>query len=157
MVTLRSLGWFVQLVDGKRLERPILTMVLHCRFATPPVFRIRGMERVYLDRVAIWLPLGVEGLSTRISPPGRTYYKNDVVNIANSEMYRYAKNYQVGKGKSKLSFSLFMMTLESDAEAVEKYLDSIAKKATIEQVKSALSASDWSSFKWTDFCFKEDK
>lgn len=106
---------------------------------------------VYIDRIAIWQLMPADGLSIRKNAPGIVYYdRQNVTQISDSTLVRYAKNYQIKNGKNKLNFSLFILTPNQDQVEVEIMLDNMAKSFEFDYVKSALEKASLSDFVWTD-------
>lgn len=107
---------------------------------------------IYLDRVAIWLPIGTDELSVRPMPAGIEYLANGtmVFKKADKTLYRYAKNYKVGKGKTATAYSLFVRTFEPDSAVVEKALDVIAESMTKEFVDSSIAGATFENFNYLD-------
>ena len=64
---------------------------------------------------------------------GYPYHLNGKKAVSSVPIYRYAKNFT----KSGTDYSIIMATEDSNIEAVEKYLDSIAKKITLSEITEA--------------------
>jgi hypothetical protein len=93
---------------------------------------------IILDRVAVWLPQNVDGLLVRKAPPTTAYLTKDslVYKQATQPLYRYVKNYEVGRGKDRVKFCLFVRSFEKDEKVVE------AVKGLKEKAKEALDKTD---------------
>lgn len=116
------------------------------------------MEKVFIDQIALWLPLPTDELSVRVSPKGRAYYsKNGIATTAEQNIYRYAKNYKIGGKVKGTSYCLFVLTLESDADKVERCLDEAAKLITIDEANTMLKDADMRNFKWTNHYYEGGK
>lgn len=106
---------------------------------------------IYIDRIAIWQSMPADGLSIRKNAPEMVYYdRQNVAQISDSILVRYAKNYQIKNGKKKLNFSLFILTPNQDQIEIEAMLDDMAKSFEFDYVKSALKKASLSDFVWTD-------
>lgn len=115
------------------------------------------INRLILNRVAIWRPKLTDKLGVRQSPAGRVYFENNIAKVTEEPTYRYAKNYIAGKGKTATKFCLMLMTSSQATKAIEQFLDGVAKQidpAFAQRV--SMTASD-TSFEYTDFYFKEEK
>lgn len=110
---------------------------------------------IILDRVAVWLPQNVDGLLVRKAPPATAYLTKDslVFKSATQPLYRYTKNYRLGKTK----YSLFVRTFDEDEKKVEKELDTIAKNFTADFVKSELKSDSFESFNYTKYYLTESE
>lgn len=115
------------------------------------------MQSIELDRVAIWLPQPEEGILSRAMPIGTRYITKDstVFKQTTQPMWRFVKNYEVGKGKSKVKFCLFVRTFEDEMKSVEAELDRVAKKLTREAVEKLLAGANFVSFSYTDEYIKQ--
>lgn len=109
------------------------------------------MLSIVLDRVAIWSPQMSDGLLVRTAPVGTAYLTKDsmVYKQATQPLYRYVKNYEVGKTK-KVKYCLFVRSFEDDGKFVEDELDRIAKNLTKEVVEKSLADATFVSFVYTD-------
>ncbi len=106
---------------------------------------------IYIDRIAVWQEIPTNGLSVRANAPGMVYYdRQNVAQISDSVLVRYAKNYEIKKGKKKLAFSLFILTADQDQIAIEKKLDDTATEFKFEYVQLALEEASLSDFVWSD-------
>lgn len=114
------------------------------------------MKTLELNRIALWKPKLCDDFTIREAGAGRPYAENNIILKTTAKTYRYAKNYSRGKGKSKVSFCLFVVTYSNDGENAEKQLDKIAKKIDIEFVQKVVSESTTTNFEYTDF-FMEEK
>lgn len=115
------------------------------------------INRLILNRVAIWKPKLNDDFSVRQSPAGRVYFEYNIAKTTQTPTFRYAKNYTIGKGKSAVKFCLMIMTGSQSEKTIEKFLDDTSKKIDIAFAQRvAMTATD-ASFEYTDFNFKEDK
>ena len=114
------------------------------------------MNTLELNRVAIWKPKLTDGFSVRESASGRVAYEDKIAYRTNAKTYRYAKNYELGKGKTKTKICLFYVSYESDAEEAEKFLDKTAKKIDVATAQQAVIGSTNTSFEYLDI-YKENK
>lgn len=114
------------------------------------------MATIILDRVAVWTPQLADGLLIRPAPVGTAYLTKDsmVFKQTTKPLYRYVKNYEVGKTK-KVKFCLFVRSFNDDEKFVEAELDGIAKTLTKEYVESALAGATFESFAYTDIYLTE--
>lgn len=112
---------------------------------------------IILDRVAVWLPQTVDGLLVRAMPAGTTYLTKDslVYKQATQPLYRYVKNYEVGRGKNKVKFCLFVRSFEKDGKVVEAELDRISAELPKEYVEKELTGATFESFAYTDYYLKD--
>lgn len=117
------------------------------------------MLSIIENRVAVWSPQMVDGLMTRAVPVGSAYLTKDsmVYKQTTRKMTRYVKNYETGKGNSKVKFCLFVRSFIDDEKVVEAELDRIAKELSEECVKKSLADATFESFSYTDHYIKEDK
>jgi hypothetical protein len=112
---------------------------------------------IILDRVAVWLPQNVDGLLVRKAPPTTAYLTKDslVYKQATQPLYRYVKNYEVGRGKDRVKFCLFVRSFEKDRKVVEAELDRISAELPKEYVKKELNGATFESFAYTDYYLKD--
>lgn len=110
------------------------------------------MDRLYINRVAIWQPKTLDELSVRASPAGRFYYENGIGKTSDKPMFRYAKNYTIGEPDDEhaIKFCLFIMTFSDAAEAIEQFLDSVAEKIDAGFAQKVIMTSTMSSFEYID-------
>ena len=114
------------------------------------------INRLILNRVAIWKPKLNDDFSVRQSPAGRVYFEHNVAKTTQTPTFRYAKNYTIGKGKSAVKFCLMLMSELQAEKAIEKFLDETAKKIDIAFAQRvAMTATD-ASFEYTDFYFNQE-
>ena len=108
-----------------------------------------------LNKVALWSAVPNDQLSVRIYTANRTYSSNGVIRVASpsTPLHRYVKAYE----RFKVRFSVFLFSESDDRDAVEKFMDSIAKGVKKEDVNEAFLKSTESSFKYLDKYFKENK
>lgn len=103
---------------------------------------------IIIDKIAIWQPNLHDGFTVRTVPIGTRYLdpKTHIYLISDKIMYRYAKNYKVGKTR----FCLFARTFRDDDKGVEKELNEVAKTITEEYAKSVIAKATFSNFEYTD-------
>ena len=111
------------------------------------------MNKLILNRVAIWQAKYTDDLTMRPSPAGRIYFENGVAKTSDKTMFRYAKNYKVGKGKTAIKFCLFMMTFSESEKQIEQFLDDIAKTIDIAYAQKILLTSSIANFEYLDEYF----
>jgi hypothetical protein len=116
-----------------------------------------SMNKLILNRVAIWQPKYIDDLTTRVSPPGRTHMENNIAKVADKPIYRYAKNYKVGKGKSAIKFCLFIMTFSDASKKVETFLNGVAKTVDLEYAHKIVMESSIEQFEYLDEYYGEEK
>jgi hypothetical protein len=115
------------------------------------------MEKLILNRVAIWQPKNKDDFGIRPVPPGRTYSENSIYRVSEKLMYRYAKNYKVGKGKTAVKFCLFVITRSDAGKKVESFLDSVAQTIDQGYAQKIVATSSMGAFEYTDSYFEEGK
>lgn len=115
------------------------------------------MLSIISNRVAVWSPQMSDGLMVRAVPIGSKYITKDstVYKQTTQPMYRYVKNYTVGKTKLKVKFCLFVRSFEEDGKFVEAELDRIAGGLSKEYVEKSLADATFESFVYTDFYINE--
>ena len=111
-----------------------------------------GMKALELNRIAIWRPKLIDGLTVRESGAGRPFAENHIIKKTTAKTYRYAKNYE----KKDVKFCLFVISYLNDAKKAEAQLDKIAKKIDVEMAKNVVANSTNVSFEYTGF-YLEDK
>ena len=96
----------------------------------PPVSKQRLVPE--LNRVYVSTPHGIfNSLSTR-SMDGYSYMENGIMkNTGLTALYRYAKNFVINKRQ----YVLIVMSLDSNEDKVEKFLDKTAAKLDKEKVR----------------------
>lgn len=112
------------------------------------------MLQIYKDRVAVWREAPfIKKISTKKLPIGTVYLERGsmVFKPSTAPMFRYVKNYKIGKTK----FCLFVRSFEASAEVVEEKLDIIKGKLTEKYVKAALDSATQDNFTYTDFWLDE--
>lgn len=114
------------------------------------------INRLFLNRVAIWRPKLNDELSVRQSPAGRVYFEHNIAKITQTPTYRYAKNYALGKGKNTIRFCLMLLTPSQSEKAIENFLDEIAKQIDIAFAQQVTINTTNMSFEYTDFYFNEE-
>lgn len=115
------------------------------------------MAEIYLNRIAIWLPVAKDDIDIRKMPVGVSYLTKDslVFKHATFPLIRVVKNYVVKKNKEEIKFSLFLRTDREDIDKLEEELDNYSKEITFEYAKSALNGATFEKFNYTDFYIKE--
>lgn len=94
---------------------------------------------IIIDKIAIWKSdFHKETYTVREMPLG-IKYRNElgIASVSDKIIYRYAKNYEVGK----TDYLLFVRTFSNDKDAVEKRLDEVAKTIKEAEAKKAIMAS----------------
>lgn len=114
------------------------------------------INKLILDRVAIWKPKLNDGFSVRQSPAGRTYFEHNIAKTTQVPTYRYAKNYIAGE-KNTVKFCLMVLTTSEAQKAVEDFLDNVAKQIDIALAQRVAMAATDTSFEYTDFYLNEEK
>lgn len=114
------------------------------------------MLEIYLNRVAVWKAVAKDELDMRPSPNGISYLTKDslVYKQSDGPLYRYAKNYEVGKGKNKVKFSIFLRTDRTD-DKIESEMDELASTIPKDFVDKALENASFTSFVYTDLYIKD--
>lgn len=109
---------------------------------------------IILNKIAIWRPMGADGLTVRPAPLGTRYLEpnSPIYKNANNQLIRYAKDYKI----QKIGFCLFIRTFCTDAKAVEKALDAVAKKLDKTYILEQTHNATLSDFTYTDFIFDEN-
>lgn len=113
------------------------------------------MKHLRLNQIAIWKPKAIDELTVRESPAGRPYEENNILKPTTAKSYRYAKNYQVGRGRASTKYCLFVITYDNDRESIEKQLDDIAKTITATKARNAISNATNADFEWLGESLKE--
>lgn len=119
---------------------------------------IAGMiNRLFLNRVAIWKPKLNDEFSVRQTPAGRVYFEHNIAKTTQSPTYRYAKNYSIGKGKNAVKFCLMFITESISEKTIERFLDETAQKIDIAFAQQVAINTTNMSFEYTDFYFNEEE
>lgn len=106
---------------------------------------------IIIDRIAIWQAKPTEGFTIREVPIGTRYRDhNNVYVISDKLMFRYAKNYKVGK----TNFCLFARTFRDDESAIESELDKVAKTIDEAYAKKVEAEATLSKFEYTNSYLK---
>lgn len=115
-------------------------------------YYIQTME-IIIDNIAIWRADFHEGYTVREIPPNTQYQDKDgLMKFSDKKMYRYAKNYKVGK----TAFVLFVRTYEKNKAKVEKRLDEVAK--TVDEKEALkMSVAMPSNFDYLNIFLKGEK
>lgn len=96
------------------------------------------MDRLLLDRVAIWGVKATDGLSVKNQPAGRIYFENEIAKTTNTPTYRYAKNYEIKKGRKVLRFCLMMTSRSDSFSEIEAFLDDVSKRCEFGVIEKCL-------------------
>jgi len=108
------------------------------------------MNKLIINRVAIWQAKNIDEFMARPYPAGRTYFENGIAKTSDKTMFRYGKNYKIGKGKSAIKFCLFVVTFSDAEKKVETFLDGVAKTIDAGYAQKVLLTSSLSGFEYTD-------
>lgn len=109
---------------------------------------------IIIDKIAIWkTTFHKETFTVREHPTGTRYLNEaNIYCISDKPLYRYAKNYKVGKTE----FLLFVRTFNGDKKVVEKQLDEVAKTVKESEAKKAIMASA-NDFEYLDKLMKGNR
>lgn len=108
---------------------------------------------IILDRIAIWKADFHKGYTVRTIPTNTRYQNKGVFLLSDKLMYRYAKNYKVGKTE----FCLFVRTFRDDKKGVESELDKVAKTIDEAYAKKIATLSTIENFEYLNEFLKGDK
>lgn len=108
---------------------------------------------IILDRIAIWKADFHKGYTVRTIPTHTRYQEKGVFAYSDKLMYRYAKNYKVGKTE----FCLFVRTFRDDKNSVETELDKVAKTIKEDYAKKIAMLSTVENFEYLNESLKGDK
>lgn len=122
---------------------------------TPNGLDDKNME-IIINEVALWRPNLHDGFTIKKHGIGTAYIDGNEKKVADKIIYRYAKNYSVGKGDNALFFCLFVRTFETAGEKVEHQLDEIAKTIKEKEVREIITGSKFLAFKYLEASL-EDK
>ena len=114
------------------------------------------INKLILDRVAIWKPKLNDEFSVRQSPAGRTYFEHNIAKTTQVPTYRYAKNYTIGD-KNVVKFCLMILTTSESEKTIESFLDNVAKQIDIASAQRVVMIATDTSFEYTDFYFNQEK
>ena len=118
-------------------------------------------NKIELTRIALWrsvnnLPIGSIHKATSPANSLTVLPKNSKIFQNNMKpLNRYVKNYEVGKGNSKVGFALFVRTMTDDDESIESQLDAVAKKITKDEALAASQAPNYLDFNYLNEYLKE--
>lgn len=103
------------------------------------------------------MPCGSDKLNKRIAPAGERYRKRgtNIYQVSQKPLFRYAKDYQIGKGKSAVKFCLFVRVAEESDDMVEAELDRIAKEISKEEALKATLNATIHDFTYTQYFIEE--
>lgn len=95
---------------------------------------------IIIDKIAIWKSTFHKETYTVREMPLGIKYRNElgIASVSDKPIYRYAKNYKVGK----TNYLLFVRTFSNDKDAVEQRLDEVAKTIKEAEAKKAIMASE---------------
>lgn len=118
-------------------------------------------NQIKIDRIAIWRPamnLDEGVVNTQVTPPGVKYLPkgSSAYAISTEPMYRYVKNYHIGKGKNIVKYSLFVRTFSDAEAAVETQMDAATETLTEEYIKKIVSDPDVLNFEYLDIYLTEE-
>ena len=109
---------------------------------------------IIIDKIAIWTAdyyLG--GFQVRKMPVGIVYTTDSGIKVKSDKpIYRYAKDYVVGKTK----FILFVRSFRDDKN-IEKELDKVAKELKEDFVKEKIIGASAINFNYLDKYIKGDE
>lgn len=108
---------------------------------------------IILDRIAIWKADFHKGYTVRNIPLNTRYQKDGVYVLSDKPMFRYAKNYKVGKTE----FCLFVRTFRDDKNKIEVELDKVAKTIEEAYAKKVISLATVTDFEYLNEYLKGDK
>ena len=112
---------------------------------------------IIIDNIALWRAKINDAFTVRTSPIGTRYKDQNGANqVAVKPVYRYAKTYTVKDGKSDLKVSLFVRTLCTDAKAVEKRLDEVAKTIKPAQARKVITNPVYTAFEYLNKYLEEN-
>lgn len=112
---------------------------------------------IIVNKVAIWRPKLMDELTIHEHPIG-TAVLDEETNLfteVDKPLYRYAKNYTIGKGANALKYCLFVRSFDNDSKGVEKQLDKVAKGITEEQAKGILFKPEYNDFEYLSIKLEE--
>ena len=100
---------------------------------------------IIIDKIAIWRGDLHPGYSVKEVPIGmRVADKTGILRVTEKPMWRYAKNYKVGKTK----FVLFVRTYNNDMTEVFGQLDKVAKGITERYAKEINALPSFEDFRY---------
>lgn len=121
---------------------------------------IISMNKLILNRVAIWQAKAIDDFAMRPSPAGRVYFENGIARTSDKPMFRYAKNYHTTKPNKKgdypkndIAFCLFVMTFSDAEKKIEQFLDDVAKTIDEGYAQKVLLTASAANFEYTDEYF----
>lgn len=117
------------------------------------------MLAIYLNRVAVWKPVAVDGMDKRPTQENVSYLTKDSLVFKQSRgcLFRFVKNYKATLDDKTIDFSLFVRTDRTDDNKIEKELDKIAKELNYEYIENSLKGADFINFNYTDKYINEKK
>lgn len=109
---------------------------------------------IIIDKIAIWTAdYFKSGFQTRQMPIGMSYTtKTGIKSRSDKNIYRYAKDYTVGKTK----FILFVRSFRNTNE-IEKELDKVAKSLKEDFVKEKIAGASAINFNYLEEYIKGEK
>lgn len=111
------------------------------------------INRLFLNRVAIWKPKLNDEFSIRQSPAGRTYFEHNIAKTTQIPTFRYAKNYTVGENENFVKICLMLLTESQSEKTIEAFLDEVSKQIDIAFAQRISMTMTDTSFEYTDFLF----
>lgn len=99
------------------------------------------MQPHTINKLATWLKMREDGILVKKMPEGYPYSTKAGITMQSSivkPVYRYAKNYSVGKK----TFSLCLITLNPNAQEVEAWLDNQSEFIDLEKVERPFTSLD---------------
>lgn len=109
------------------------------------------MNKLELNRVAIWRPKAIDQLTMKTSPAGRIAYEGHIATTTTRPTNRFAKNY----GEGALRFCLFVVTYRDDSAGVEAELDAIAEAISDDIKAKAIEGATDTAFTYTNQSIKD--
>lgn len=109
---------------------------------------------IIIDKIGIWKADFHKGYTVRVVPSGIRYSdKTGIIKMSNNKIFRYAKNYKVGKTE----FVLFVRTFLDNKAEVESQLDAVAKKITEKYAREVCARATVNEFDYLNEYLKGDK
>lgn len=120
-------------------------------------------NKIELTRIALWrsvanLPTGsMHKSETPANTQACLPKKGSIFQNNPKPLFRYVKNYEVGKGKNKIGFALFVRTMTEADESIESQLDAVAEKINKDDALAANSNPNVLDFQYLNEYLKEDE
>lgn len=112
------------------------------------------MDKLLLNRVAVWTAKSVDGLTVKIQPAGRMYFENEIAKLTNTQSYRYAKNFEIAKDDDTIKFCLMITSLSDSVNEIERFLDEVAERCDYQLIKKCLE--DKVNINYIDEFYRKD-